>query len=84
MTLTWIRRAAVAASAAALALLGWTGVAQAAPTPVPPPAVTATGGADAALAESLTSLREEEKLARGPDPRPTRSPDRFTARGTLS
>ncbi|MCA0308735.1 MAG: DUF2202 domain-containing protein [Actinobacteria bacterium] len=64
MTLTWIRRAAVAASAAALALLGWTGVAQAAPTPVPPPAVTATGGADAALAESLTSLREEEKLAR--------------------
>jgi len=65
MNTTWKSRAAVALATAALATMGWSAVAQAAPpTPVPNPPATATATADAALVKDLTFLRQEEQLAR--------------------
>ncbi|MBK8460109.1 MAG: DUF2202 domain-containing protein [Micropruina sp.] len=55
-------RTVVAIAISAIALLGWGVTAQGAPTPEPTPVVQAT--ADAALAASLTHMREEERLAR--------------------
>lgn len=65
MNTTWKTRTAWGIAAAALATIGWSATAQAAPpTPAPTPAATATATADAALVKNLTFMREEEQLAR--------------------
>ena len=62
MYTTWKTRTALGLAAAVLTTIGWSGVAQAAPSPNPPAAATAT--ADAALIKNLTFMRQEEQLAR--------------------
>lgn len=64
MKITWKTRVAAAGSVAALAVLGWTAVAQAAPTPTPTPTAATSATADATLTRQLTKLRQEEQLAR--------------------
>ena len=65
MKTTWKTRTAVAFTAAGVLTVGWATTVQAAPTPspVPTPAAT-TATADATLTDTLTHMREEERLAR--------------------
>lgn len=62
MKTTWRTRTALGLATAGLLSVGWATTVYATPTPPPSPSATAT--ADAALAATLSHMREEERLAR--------------------